>query len=286
MIENLTGSHETVNYTDTSGDLKLYRNVETESYPPHWHTPFELIMPISGTYHVLCADQEFHLKEQDILLICPNVLHELIAPPEGERLIFQLAFGHFDLREIDTITAMLSPAVLVTPEDDAKTHAMLCRLIQEICDEYESISPYRTTFIYGKFLELLGSIARIRSTVFQENQNWSTSRKKEYNEKFLNVCNYINEHFSEDLTLEQIASLSGFSKYHFSRLFSQYMNISFYKYLNQKRIDYAKTLLISQDYPILDVALASGFSCHTAFLRMFKLQTGYTPTEFRKLYNI
>ena len=47
----------------------------------------------------------------------------------------------------------------------------------------------------------------------------------------------------EDLSLEGVASQAGFSKYHFSRLFKQYTDSTFYKYLNQKRIEFAKTLL-------------------------------------------
>ena len=44
MIENLSGLHETVNYRQNT-QMRLYNNDEAENYPPHWHTPFELIMP-------------------------------------------------------------------------------------------------------------------------------------------------------------------------------------------------------------------------------------------------
>lgn len=107
----------------------------------------------------------------------------------------------------------------------------------------------------------------------------SNSRQKDYLDKFLYITNYINEHFAEDLSLEQIADLAGFSKYHFTRLFKQYTDTSFYKYLNQKRIDYAKTLLLDPNLPVLDVALQCGFSSLSAFLRMFKQLNMCTPTE-------
>ncbi|MDO4620182.1 MAG: AraC family transcriptional regulator [Lachnospiraceae bacterium] len=286
MIEQLSGTRETILFADHSSSLKLYDNVQPENYPPHWHPAFELIMPLEGPYRVLCGEEDYHLRERDILLICPSVLHELLAPPEGERLIFQLVMNIMDLRELDTITAMLSPAVLITPEHDPGIHGTLCRLVSEIRSEYEQSSSCYTTVIYAKFMEMLACIARARSELQQSEQDREgQSQKKDYMEKFFDVCSYINEHFSEDLTLEQMASLAGFSKYHFSRLFNKYMNISFYKYVNQKRINHAKTLLINQEIPVLDVALASGFSSHTAFLRMFKIHTGYTPTEFRKLYD-
>ncbi len=71
----------------------------------------------------------------------------------------------------------------------------------------------------------------------------------------------------EDLSLEGVASQAGFSKYHFSRLFKQYTDSTFYKYLNQKRIEFAKTLLQDPGVSVTEVAFKSGFSSLSAFLR-------------------
>lgn len=87
------------------------------------------------------------------------------------------------------------------------------------------------------------------------------------------------------MTLEEVASMAGFSKYHFTRLFKQYADTSFYKYLNQKRIAHAKNLLIDKNLSVLEVALQSGFSNLSSFLRMFKQLTGCTPTELRRIYD-
>ena len=102
---------------------------------------------------------------------------------------------------------------------------------------------------------------------------------------FILVTDYINNHFAEDLSLEGVASQAGFSKYHFSRLFKQYTDSTFYKYLNQKRIEFAKTLLQDPGVSVTEVAFKSGFSSLSAFLRMFKLMNNCTPTEFREMYD-
>ena len=99
------------------------------------------------------------------------------------------------------------------------------------------------------------------------------------------IADYINNHFAEDLSLEGVASQAGFSKYHFSRLFKQYTDSTFYKYLNQKRIEFAKTLLQDPGVSVTEVAFKSGFSSLSAFLRMFKLMNNCTPTEFREMYD-
>ena len=57
-----------------------------------------------------------------------------------------------------------------------------------------------------------------------------------------------------------------------------------YKYLNKKRIEYAEKLLVDPELSITEVALQSGFSSLSAFIRMFKLIKDCTPTEFRNLY--
>ena len=78
--------------------------------------------------------------------------------------------------------------------------------------------------------------------------------------------------------------MAGFSKFHFTRLFKQFSGLSFYKYVNKKRIERAEQLLINPSISVTEVALQSGFSSLSAFIRMFKLMKGCTPTEFRDLY--
>ncbi len=101
----------------------------------------------------------------------------------------------------------------------------------------------------------------------------------------MSVCSYINDHCVEDLSLEEVADLAGFSKYHFTRLFKNFTGMTFYKYLNQKRIAHAEKLLIDPDISITEVALHSGFNNLSTFIRMFKLVKGCTPTEFRSMYD-
>ena len=68
MIENLNGLHETVNYRKDM-QIRLHNNAECENYPPHWHTPFELIMPTKNGYTVHCGDKEYVMNEGDIIII-------------------------------------------------------------------------------------------------------------------------------------------------------------------------------------------------------------------------
>ena len=86
MIETLEGIRETVNFKEIKGFM-LYDNVDFESYPSHWHTPIELLMPLKNIYYVDSMNTSYCLNEGDILFINSGVIHSMSAV-EGERLIF------------------------------------------------------------------------------------------------------------------------------------------------------------------------------------------------------
>jgi len=283
MIENLKGIFETVNFkTDTK--VRLYVNDEYESYPPHWHAPMEIIMPVDGPYTVECAGHNFVLDEGDIIFIFPCQLHTLFAPPVGKRIIFQpdVQLLH-QIKEIEGILSLMSPVQLLTPQNSPSIYGQIKDLLLEIVQEYQSSAPLSEAAIYAKLLEMLSLMGRH----YTENSvqfDVTADKRQEYTETFVGICDYISTHCSEDLTLEQMAEKAGFSKYHFSRLFKQFSGQTFYQYLSQKRIEHAEILLISNEYSITDVANDSGFESLSSFIRMFKLQKNMTPTQFRKMY--
>lgn len=282
MIENLNGIHETVNYKDNT-NIRLYNNIEYEEYPAHWHTPMEILMPIKNHYPVECNNLKFDLREGDILLICPGVLHSIQAI-EGQRIILQAETSSvFHLKELGPILSIISPAQLITPENNPLIYDRMHHLMEEITDEYLREAPLTEASIYSKLIEMLVAVGR-NHTESTERFDVGHVKQKEYIEKFMKICNYINEHCTEDLSLDHMADLAGFSKFHFTRLFKQFTNVSFYKYVNQKRISTAEKLLIDPEMSITDVALHSGFSSVSAFIRMFKIVKDCTPSEFRTMY--
>lgn len=284
MIESLNGIFETVNYKQSTS-LKLYNNDEYEDYPPHWHTTMEIIMPTENIYTVECGNQTHILRENDIILICPCCIHTLYAPRTGRRIIFQpnTASLRF-MKDIEPLLNILSPLILITPEDFPTIHGRIRELLIEIKEEYLSVaSSFSEVIIYSKLLEIITLIGRNHASR-AESGSAIIGQQKEYMEKFLNICDYIEAHCSEDLNLDDIANMCGFSKFYFSRLFKQFTNISFYKYVNQKRITKATELLIDPKNSITDVALNCGFSSLSSFIRMFKIIKGCTPTDFRNMY--
>ena len=161
MIESLNGIFETVNYKQSTS-LKLYNNDEYEDYPPHWHTTMEIIMPTENIYTVECGNQTHILRENDIILICPCCIHTLYAPRTGRRIIFQpnTASLRF-MKDIEPLLNILSPLILITPEDFPTIHGRIRELLIEIKEEYLSVaSSFSEVMIYSKLLEIITLIGR------------------------------------------------------------------------------------------------------------------------------
>lgn len=283
MIESIQGKHEIVTFNDHRA-FKLYLNNEFEDYPDHWHTPVEIILPLQNGYQIVCGTTVYDLDEGDILIITPGTIHRIYAPESGLRIIFQVdsTFIHL-FKELDSTLPFLAPAKLITPQSSPEIYSTLHGLILEIRDEWLQHKPFEDISIFSKIANFFVLIGReiIASTPRFDSV---PGKQKEYIEKFLNICDYITTHCTENLTLDEIASQAGFSKFHFSRLFKEFTNTTFYTFLNQKRISYAENLLIDPSLSITEIAYLSGFNSSSSFGRTFKSVKTYTPSDFRKMY--
>lgn len=223
MIENLNGIHETVKYKENS-NVKLFINVEVEDYPIHWHTPMEIIMPLEGTYTVFLGDKHILLQEGDIIFICPGVLHSLAAPESGKRIILQIEWSVVSkIRDLNSILSLISPILTLTPQTAPDIYSDIYHLICQILSEYEKDSFLSEAVIYARMLDILSLIGRYQAFASCR-FDAGPQKQKEYLDRFLSICNYIDEHCTEDLSLDHVAKTAGFSKYHFTRLFKQFTN--------------------------------------------------------------
>lgn len=92
---------------------------------------------------------------------------------------------------------------------------------------------------------------------------------------------YIAEHYSKVIRLDDVAKVMGFSKRHFTRLFAKYFNTTFTEYVNTYRIDQSKALLAETDIPIEQIALNVGFNSYSYFCTCFKQNCGTSPRVYR-----
>jgi AraC family transcriptional regulator len=100
-------------------------------------------------------------------------------------------------------------------------------------------------------------------------------------ERVKRVCDYIEAHLDDRLTLTEIAGVACLSPYHFSRSFKQAVGVSLRRYIIQRRVERAKTLLRLSDQPLSWVAQETGFTDQSHLTTEFRRQIGVTPGRFR-----
>ena len=92
---------------------------------------------------------------------------------------------------------------------------------------------------------------------------------------------FINEHYTEDLSLEQAAKAASMSSFYFCKMFKKYTGVNFTEYLSRVRIEKARNLLLNPNLRISEIAYEVGFQSLTHFNRVFKKVLGQSPTDFR-----
>jgi len=276
MIEHLSGIHETIDYKGDNG-IRLYYNDEAEDYPIHWHLETEIIMPVDSVYTVEVDGVQRTLNPYDILVVPSGALHRMFAPPKGLRIILQVDSSKFaDFPNFSSVLQILSNNVVLEQNEQ---NSILSKTLLALVEEYFTSSPLREAACYSYILQFFINLSR----VFWDSdftKHGYDEKKHVYIGRLLEVCNYIDQHCTEKIESDELAAIAGFSKFHFLRLFKQYMEVTYYDYLTTRRIQYAEKLLIDPDCTIMQAAFRSGFNSLTTFNRVFKMHKKCTPSAF------
>jgi AraC family transcriptional regulator len=104
----------------------------------------------------------------------------------------------------------------------------------------------------------------------------------EYIVRINKVCDYIDTHLSEDMTLSELAGVAGFSEFHFHRIFAAMTGETLFSFIQRLRLERAATRLCANAIDnVTQIGADCGFSSPAVFSRTFKKRFGCTPTEFR-----
>ena len=287
MIDDINSqSRESINY-DTLKGVLLYHN-RLSAYPLHWHNEVELILPVSGSLKL-----KFHNNTSsvitcapgDILLVAPGTLHEYLSVEQGgEKLILLFDIANYSqVSSLIPLLKTLPPYVHIKADEFPVETARLQNYFWEIDRLYGESDEFLQISVYSLVTLILAQIGSMHLNEVPRVEEAGDPQRKNI-DKLVAVTNYIDSHRSDDLTVEQLAEIAGFSKFHFERLFKSYMGISCYQYITKRRVLMAQELLGDTDLSVMDIALQSGFFSLSTFNRVFKDINKCSPTEFRKLY--
>lgn len=258
--------------------IYIHSQNEIDYVAPHWHRDTEITYMLKGDAHYIVNGHSQTIQEGQLVLINDGSVHSCRMNHSVESDAISVIFPYNFITQFQKNTG--SVRFFLTRENAA--YPGLCRLFQEL---YQSVLKQGTDPYSA--LDLNALLYQISSVLFHHfpapNYNEIPSRADKFQPQWQEIATYIDNHFSERISLELLASHFGLSKEHLSRTFHSYMGISFKKYLTRIRMHYAYQQLISTDLTIVDIALNNGFSDSRAFIHNFKEAYGITPLKYRKI---
>ncbi len=218
---------------------------------------------------VIAEDAYPYEKEKELLL---KVKTKNISEAKGilnDLLGYVLFTKGNDLKAIKARSMELSSLLSrVAIEEGASADRML-QLNKQFLLNIQDINTLDTICL--KLQEIVETFAN--SMFYRESEHGHDVIKK--------AMLFIAQHYSSNITLQDVADYVHLNASYFSTIFKQYRGISFREHLNMVRIEEAKHLLRHTDYPVLNIALTIGFEDQSYFSKVFKRYTGLTPKQYR-----
>lgn len=280
--------HETKSHTVSEFPYNTYLcsiPLDFSLVPLHWHEEFELIVIKKGRGLVSVDLNRQPVSAGDLVFIRPGQLHSIEQDGshsmEYENIIFKkelLTSGDDDLCARQFFDPLMAGKI---PSVSFFTPAAVC--YEEVSDCFRQIDLLCATKPEGYQLAVKSFLFRFFFLLVshqRQNEEETTSPSKTL-EKLKTILKYVEEHYPEPVTIEDMASLTYYSKSHFMKFFKMHMGRSFIEYLNDYRLTMAERMLRSSDDSVLEIAGKSGFDNLSYFNRMFKRKYGCSPGKWR-----
>lgn len=255
-------------------------------FPMHWHSFMEIVAPLSNDMSITLGNETHALTENQFALIPPRSLHSLTKNSTVPCLVLQ--FSNMLLPQLHDFIIhrqllCCQPVIDVTDAVPFSDNPL--EILIKIKGLFYSDISFKEMRLYEELLHFFIVIGEHNYQIKNSLSAQKTPQQKAYDRKFDAVTEYIKEHYTEQISLEDLAAFAGFSKYHFSRIFKEYYQMSLPEYITSLRVSRATELLENPDLSIMDVALQSGFSSLPSFNRTFKQINNCTPSQFRKMFD-
>ena len=237
-----------------------------------------------------------YLSKGDVFLIPPGVNH-ISKPVDDNKLkYFSIGFMPSFVNFSPEGTTFLSEfirfilfeyaiknelAVKPRISFSDETFTQVNNLVKDMLSEYDAKKQGYMSYLKGQLLRLLVLIAREYTST--QYYNYGKTAAKVYSDAILQSIQYVDVNFTMDLKIEDMTKKFLLSRTYFCELFKKFAGSTFNEYINNLRINHAKTLLATTDMNITEIAIASGFNDISNFCRQFAKQINVSPSEYRKM---
>ena len=260
------------------------------SFPWHIHNEFEIIYVEESTGERFVADSVEDFSPFDLTLVGPNVPHCMKSAPEynqGKTLLrvkgviiqFEEPFmshainNYADLSHIKELLEKSQQGIhFPYPQN------------KEIITCIKQLPDCNGTMRIINLLHLLDLMAKFENKRSLGSLLFCQSLSLKMDPRMKKVISYLMNNYKKDIDLNEISSLVAMNTSSFCRYFKEKSGKTFTKYVLDLRIGYACKLLVSNQLDITQISLECGFNTITHFNRIFKRNTGLTPTDYKKQF--
>lgn len=261
------------------------RNLTDIVIPWHWHEELELGYLEKGTSIITTVNAEYTIHQGDGFFINTNVMDTKRNAVPGHTALEINHISHpvflsghfksrFETKYLNPILKNRQIEVHIIRHGTSSGNAILSNLMKLKELQKNPDVEIQTRNLLSETWLLLQEELRINfhGTICpSENEN-----------RLRNMLLFIHTHYSEKLTLEEIASNASLSVREAQRCFQRILHQSPYEYLISYRLNNAKKMLLETNDSITEIAFHCGFSDASYFSKTFRKDTGFTPMEYRK----
>lgn len=226
----------------------------------HTHNCYELVYYITGSGKSIIDNMEYEYTPNTFVIIPPKTNHSEIA--EEETKIIYIGFNYNNKPE--PIGAMLI--------NDTQNHTIY-KLLSRLKTEMSSRKTFYNYYLTILVDEIIIALFRILNQLPKENEN---TDKLEY------IINYIQTNYHNDINLQELAELTGYSYDRFRHIFKEQTGVSPKQYILTQRLKNACAMLCNSDTKIASIAQDCGFTDVSQFITCFNKTFNLTPMQYRR----
>ncbi|MBE7027844.1 MAG: AraC family transcriptional regulator [Ruminococcaceae bacterium] len=247
----------------------------------HYHSAWEFYFYLGDNMTFFLNDTSYNIEKYDLVFVDKHLYHKTsYKNSEKERILIILKDSFFDLfndKELiyKYLSNIKSIAALSFKDDLKKTirdkFLRIAKLYEKNGEKDERLQIY--------FAELIATI----SEMIENNEVSVTKILKNKNAMVISqITNYINNHYTEKITLDFLSDRFFIDKFHLCHIFRKETGMTIIDFINQKRMVEAGILLKTTNMTIFDISNTVGFQNQNYFGTIFKRQFGVSPREYRQ----
>lgn len=250
----------------------------------HFHGSYEMMYIISGERKLFINDRVYRLRAGELVLIYPNVLHRAVntcaQTPGCERLVIRFNDEIFLQPHVpDSLFQSRNKNDNLVVRLDIVPKSLFEDMIYEMLAEAQRCNTTAEIIVQALIMKMVVQISRSK---LQHHKNHLEPENSKH-QLMMNIIGYMNQSYSEPLSLSSVADCFYISSGYLSRIFKEITGFTFTEYLSSIRIREAKKLLMDTRLKVTQIADQVGYGSITQFGRVFKQITGHPPLYYRSL---